>query len=130
MMIDYLPRVETHHHTIAFPGVATDVDNQQAPFLCIDNDRLIHLLVLLAGYAEEGQLPLNPGSLQAFHPLAEQGKQHTYDVRQFGCMPCGLTWVLLAPIWMLEDGEELLPCPHCGPGSMGPISGFYRESLE
>lgn len=102
-------------------GVTVNSFGQQCPTICalIDSetaDEATSILAQAIPVAEAGLLPN--------HPLAEQGKGVTYDIRLYGCMRCGDIWSILGPRSAL--GDEFV-CQTCAPGTASSISELYSH---
>lgn len=128
--MEYLPPFDGQEEEwLLYPGFATGSLGQKIPFQCSGVIESIPIFIEDAVKAEAGQIPLFPGDPMELHPFALNGKEQSYDVRQYGCMPCGQTWVILGPKWMLQDEYGSLECAFCGPESMVPISDFFVEPV-
>src|SRR5699024_1429828 len=114
---------------LLYPGFVEGSLGQKVPFQCSGVIESLPIFIEDAVRAEAGQMPLLLADPTNLHPFALNGKKQSYDVRQYGCMPCGLTWVILGPIWMLQDEYGFLECSFCGLEEMIPISYFFIEPV-
>lgn len=102
-------------------GITQNSFGKQCPTMCAlvsaeTVDEATHILEQAIPAAEKGLLPN--------HPLAEEGRGITYDVRLYGCMRCGEKWSILGPRSSL--GEEYV-CPTCAPHKAMSISALQSD---